>query len=68
VLAVTLTQGRDELFVPLASIRMEPLLELIQDKQELPDRRRRSPPAESGQCVDEIQIRWEIGTCLADAP
>ena len=68
VLAVALAQGGDQLRVRLVPPGEQPLLELVEDQQDLLARPQNPPPPQRGQRVDQVQPGGKIGTDLAQCP
>ena len=64
MLAIALTKGGDQFGVLLASLRMEPLLELVQDQQHLPLRWQDATPSQVCQRIDQPQSSGQFRTRL----
>ena len=68
MLAIAVPKSGDQFGVLLASLRMEPLLELVQDQQHLSLRRQDATPSQVCQRIDQPRSSGQVGTHLAQAP
>ena len=64
MLAIAVPKSGDQFRVLLASLRMEPLLELIQDQQHLALRRQDATPSQFCQRIDQPNPRGSSGQTL----
>ena len=64
VLAVALPQSGDQLCVLLVPPGEEPLLELVEDQQDLLSRPQDVPPPQGRQRIDEVPLGRQVGTAL----
>ena len=67
MLAIAVPKSGDQFGVLLASLGMEPLLELIQDQQHLPLRWQDATPSQVRQRIDQPQSSGQFRTRLAQA-
>ena len=67
VLAVALPQRGDQLGVLLVPAGEEPLLELVEDQQDLLARPQHPAPPQGGQRIDEVRAGGQVGADLAQA-
>ena len=68
MLAIALPQGSDQLRILLAALRMEPLLELVQDQQHLLAGSQHASLPDRHQGFDQTQASRQIGTGFAQRP
>src|SRR5208283_604977 len=62
VLAVAMSKTSDQFRVLLASIRMKPLLKMVEDKEHLPPRRQNATSSQACQRINEPQFLREQRT------
>ena len=67
MLAIAVPKSGDQFRVLLASLGMEPLLELVQDQQHLPLRWQDATPSQVCQRIDQPQSSGQFRTRLAQA-
>ena len=67
VLAVAMPQGRDQLGVGLRPPGEEPLLELVEDEEDLLAGTQRLPPPQRRERLDQAEPRGQVGATLRTA-
>ena len=67
MLAIAMTKSGNQFAVLLASLRMEPLLELVQDKQHLPLRWQDATPSQVCERIDQTRSSGQFRTRLTQA-